>query len=65
MTCSQVLQTTSLCCKSIIFAMLNFDSNCKNMFFNIIPFSPADYCNHRSLFDKSIKFGTGVVLDIT
>ena len=27
--------------------------------------SPADYCNHRSLFDKSMKFGTGVVLDIT
>ena len=27
--------------------------------------SPADYCNHRSLFDKSMKFGTRVVLDIT
>ena len=28
-------------------------------------YSPADYCIHRSLFDKSIKFGTGVVLDIS
>ena len=28
-------------------------------------YSPADYCIHRLLFDKSMKFGTGVVLDIS
>ena len=29
----------------------------------IVPYSSADYCIHRSLFDKSMKFG--IVLDIS